>query len=57
MALNLRGKNCVHQYRLGAELLQRSSAEKDLVFWWPTSGHEPAVCPCDQEGQWYPGVC
>lgn len=24
-----------HQDTLGAELLQKSSAEKDLVSWWP----------------------
>ena len=29
--LHLGRNNCTHQDRLGAELLERSSAEKDLV--------------------------
>ena len=29
-ALHLWRNNCTHQYRLGADLLERSSAEKDL---------------------------
>ena len=41
----------MHQYRLGDDLLEMSSVEKDLCV-----GHEPAVCPCGQEGQWDPGV-
>ena len=34
----------MHQYRLVADLLERSTAEKDL----------DAVCLCVQECQWYP---
>lgn len=33
MALHLGGNNCMHQHRLGAKLLQRSSAQKDPVLW------------------------
>ena len=29
-ALHPRRKNCMHQYRLGTDLLERSSAKKDL---------------------------
>ena len=28
--MHLRSNNCIHQYRLGDDLLERSSAEKDL---------------------------
>ena len=28
--------NHKYQYRLGDDLLEKSSAEKDLVFWWTT---------------------
>ena len=44
--------NCMNQYRLGDDLLERSPVEKDQQ----QVGCEPAVCPCGQEGQWYPGV-
>jgi len=49
--------NPMHQYRLGADLL-----EKQLCGEGPGSAgeqqadHEPAVCPGCQEGQWDPGV-
>ena len=55
--LYLERNNCMHQYTLGDDLLERSSAEKDL--WYPGGqqvGHEPAVRPCGQEGQRYPRV-
>ena len=46
--------NSMHQYRFGADLLERSSG---LGFpGGQQVGYEPAVCPCVQEGQWYPGV-
>ena len=32
---HLRRNNCMHQYRLVADLLEKS-AEKDLVSWWKT---------------------
>lgn len=44
----------LHQYRLGADLQQRISGEKDL---WTTDDHKPAARPGSQEGQWYPGGC
>ena len=55
--LHLERSNRMHQYRLGAELLERSSVEKGPGC--PGGKqvcHEPAVRPCGQEGQWYPGV-
>lgn len=55
-ALDLGRSNHVHQYRLGADLLEGSSAEKDLRILVDNGGdHEPAVCLCGQECQWYPG--
>ena len=41
------------EYRLGADLLERGPAEKELGV---LVGHEPAVCPRGQECQWCPGV-
>ena len=45
--LHLGRSNCMHQYRLGDDLLERISAEKELrgpgEQW---IGHEPAVRPC-----------
>jgi len=43
----------MHQYRLGADLLDCSSVERDLGV---LVNHEPAVCPGCQEGQWDPGM-
>jgi len=52
--LHLGRNNLMHQYRLGADLLQSSSAERDLGVL--VVNHKPAVCPGCQEGQWFPGV-
>ena len=54
--LRLGRNNHIHQYRLGDDLLKRSSVEKDWVGPCGHVGHEPAVCPDGQEGQCYPGV-
>ena len=35
-------KTCFHQHKLGADLLERSSTEKDLDV---LVEHEPAACP------------
>ena len=46
----------MHQYRLGADLLQSSSAEMGLgvlVDQQLTSGW-PSASPCGQKGLWYP---
>jgi len=51
--LQLGRNNCMYQYRLEADLLKMSSAEKNLSV---LVNHEPAVHPHGQEGQWYPGV-
>ena len=48
--LHLGRNNPMHQYRLGADLLESSSVERDLGV------HEPAACPVCQGEQWYPGV-
>lgn len=49
--------NRTHQYRLGANLLQKSSAEMDLgVLVEKKVGQEPTVCPGGHSGQLYPGV-
>lgn len=34
--------------------MERSSAEKEKGSWWTIGG--PAICPCGQEGRWYPGM-
>jgi len=34
--LHLGRNNLMHQYRLGVDLLQSSSVERDLVSWWTT---------------------
>jgi len=34
--LNLGKNSYMHQYRLGAELQEGNSAEKDLGIWWTT---------------------
>ena len=47
--------NCVHLYRLGAHLLERNSAEKELGVLVDEIMSQ-AVCPCGQGGHWYPGM-
>lgn len=55
--LHLGRNNPMHQYKRGADMLERNSAEKDLeVSVEDRVGHEPAACPRQQEGQWYPEV-
>jgi len=56
--LYLRRNNPMHQYRLGTDLLQSSSLERDLGVMVDDklTNHEPAVCPGCLEGQWDPGV-
>ena len=34
--LRLGSNNCMHQHRFGEDLLERSSAERDLGVWWMT---------------------
>ena len=55
--LHLGRNNCMYQYRLWDDLLERSSVEKDPGGPGRRQvDHEPAVCPGGQEGQWDPGV-
>ena len=51
--LHLGKNNGLHQYRLGADVLERSSAEKDLGV---QVGHEPAVCLVAKKATGDPGV-
>ena len=55
--LHLGRNNPKHQYRLGADLLESSSAEKDLgVLMDRKLTIIQPMCPCGQEGQCYSGV-
>ena len=55
--LHLGRNNPMHQYRLGADLLESSSVEKGPGCPGGRQvDHEPAVCPGCQESQWDPGV-
>ena len=56
---DLERNNPMHQYRLGVDMLEGNSAEKEKKtweVWWTARCHGPAVCPCGQEAQWDPGV-
>jgi len=54
-ALPLGRNNPRHQHRLRATHLESSLSEKDLGILMDTRfGHEPAMCPCGKEGEWYP---
>ncbi|PKU27731.1 rna-directed dna polymerase from mobile element jockey-like [Limosa lapponica baueri] len=50
--LHLGRNNSMHQYRLGADLLESTSEEKDLRV---LVDNKMTMCPCGQEGQWHPG--
>ena len=57
VVLHLGRNNHMCQYRYEDDLLEMSSAEKNLCcLSGQQVGHEPAVYHCSQEGQWYPGV-
>ena len=55
--LHLERNNPMHQYRLGVDLLESSSVERDLgVLVDNRLTISSAVCPGCQEGQWHSGV-
>jgi len=54
--LHLGRNNPMHQYRFKADLLESSSVERDVGVLADDRLTMCAVCPCCQEGQWYPGV-
>jgi len=45
----------MHQYRLGADLLELCKEGPECPGEQQVD-HEPAGCPCGQEGQWYSGM-
>ncbi|RMC06319.1 hypothetical protein DUI87_15750 [Hirundo rustica rustica] len=48
--------NPLQCYRLGLVWLDSAQEERDLGVLVTAAGHEPAVCPGGQEGQWHPGL-
>ncbi|RMC19165.1 hypothetical protein DUI87_03769 [Hirundo rustica rustica] len=46
----------LQRYRLGKAWLDSAQEERDLGALGTAAGHEPAVCPGGQEGQWHPGL-
>jgi len=55
--LHLGRNNPMHQYRLGADLLESSPVEKDLDCPGGRQvNHEPAACPGCQKDQCDPGM-
>jgi len=55
--LHLGRNSLMHQYRLGVDLLESSSVEKDLGFLvYNRLTMSQTVCPGCQERQWDPGV-
>ena len=54
--LPLGRNNPMHQYRLGAEVMESSSVEKDLSAGGQQVSHEPAMCSYGREGHQYPGL-
>lgn len=55
-ALHLRRNNPMYPQRLGADLLGRSSVEKQLGVLGGDKLTMSLHCPCGQESQCYPGV-
>ncbi|RMC06338.1 hypothetical protein DUI87_15769 [Hirundo rustica rustica] len=47
---------CQSVGRLGMVWLDSAQQERDLGVLVTAVGHEPAVCPGGQEGQWHPGL-
>ncbi|RMC01236.1 hypothetical protein DUI87_22185 [Hirundo rustica rustica] len=54
--LHLGRSNPLKRYGLGKVWLDSTQEERDQGVLVPVAGHEPAVCPGGQEGQWHPGL-
>lgn len=52
--LYMRRNNLMLLHKLEVDLLESSSAVEDLEVL--AVDHEPSMCPCSQDCQWYPGV-